>query len=119
MYRNYRDRAAFYVVYIEEAHASDVWQLPANLRDDVVHAAPRTAEERAALAGACVRKLNIEIPALVDHFDDSIERAYTGWPDRLYLIDRDGKVAYKSAPGPYGFRPAELEAALKKAVGVN
>jgi type I thyroxine 5'-deiodinase len=113
MYRRYRDRAAFYVVYIEEAHASDVWQLPANLRDEVVHASPRTPEERAALAGACVRKLNIELPALIDGFDNSTERAYTGWPDRLYLVGRDGRIAHKSAPGPYGFRPAELEAALR------
>jgi len=94
-----------------------VWQLPANIRDEVVHAAPRTEEERSALAGACVRKLNIEIPALVDGFDDGVERAYTGWPDRLYVIDRAGKIAFKSAPGPYGFKPADMEAALRRTLG--
>jgi type I thyroxine 5'-deiodinase len=31
----------------------------------------------------------------------------------LYLIDRDGRVAYKSRPGPFGFKPADLEAALE------
>jgi len=33
-----------------------------------------------------------------------VEKAYTGWPDRLYLIDKEGRVAFKSAPGPFGFK---------------
>ena len=48
-----------------------------------------------------------------DDLSNSTEIAYTGWPDRLYVIDRAGKVAYKSAAGPYGFKPAEVEATLK------
>ena len=50
---------------------------------------------------------------MVDRFDDATEKAYSGWPDRLYLIDRDGRIAYKSRPGPFGFEPAALEAALR------
>ena len=106
-----------YVVYIEEAHASDVWQLPVNERQNVVFAAPKSLEERYGIASSCVRKLNIKMPAVVDSFDDAVERAYTGWPDRLYVIDRDGRVAYKSAPGPYGFRPLEARAVLARLVG--
>ncbi len=33
-------------------------------------------------------------------------------PSRLYLINRDGKVAYKSGRDPFGFKPAELEHSL-------
>lgn len=62
----------------------------------------------------CVAKLGIRIPAVVDGFDNSTERAYTAWPDRLYLIDRDGKVAFKSPPGPFGFKPQALESAIAK-----
>lgn len=47
---------------------------------------------------------------------NSAERAYTGWPDRLYLIDREGRIAFKSPPGPYGFQPSELEKALGEVV---
>ena len=32
----YRDRAAFYIVYIEEAHPIDAWQVEDNLEDDVL-----------------------------------------------------------------------------------
>ena len=36
LYREYRDRAAFYVVYIQEAHPIDAWQVSDNLKDDVL-----------------------------------------------------------------------------------
>jgi len=106
-------------VYILEAHPSDVWQMESNLKDKVVFASPRNEEERAFMAGACVRKLGIKFPAVLDGFDNTVEKAYTGWPDRLYLIDRDGRVAYKSRPGPFGFKPDELKAALEKIVSAN
>ena len=38
----YRDRVAFYAVYIEEAHPSDVWQMMSNVREGVVYANPRS-----------------------------------------------------------------------------
>ena len=101
-------------MYILEAHASDVWQMPSNIKQNVVFASPRSIGERTAVADSCVRNLHIEIPALLDGLRDATEAAYTGWPDRLYLIDRDGRVAYKSGPGPFGFHPRELQASLKR-----
>lgn len=113
MYERYRNDVAFLIVYIGEAHPSDAWQLPSNVRDRVVYASPANDDERSELAGVCVTRLGIKLPALVDRFDDATDTAYSGWPDRLYLIDRQGRIAYKSNPGPFGFKPAELEAALK------
>jgi hypothetical protein len=94
------------VVYITEAHPSDVWQMQSNIKDSVVFASPKNEEERAYIAGACVRKLGIKLPA-------------TGWPDRLYLIDAQGRLAYKSKPGPFGFHPDDLRAALVKTLGAQ
>ena len=107
------------MVYITEAHPSDVWQMQSNIRDSVVFASPRNEDERAEIAGACVRKLGIQFPAVLDEFGNSTEQAYTGWPDRIYLIDAQGKIAYKSKPGPFGFKPDQLEAALAKTVGAG
>jgi hypothetical protein len=104
-------------VYILEAHPSDVWQTESNLKDKIVFASPRDAEERNQVAGTCVRKLGIKFPAVLDEFDNATEKAYTGWPDRIYLIDRGNRVVYKSKPGPFGFKPAELEQALKQLLG--
>lgn len=114
LYKEYRDRVAFYVVYIEEAHPIDAWQLDDNLEDDVLVASTKTLDERVAVAGVCMTKLGIELPAVVDGPDNAVERAYTGWPDRLYVIDRDGTIAHKSAAGPFGFKPAEVAAALTR-----
>jgi hypothetical protein len=87
--------------------------MQSNVKDNVLFASPKTLAEREAVAGSCVRKLGIKFPAVIDNLDNKTEQAYTGWPDRLYLIDRDGNVAYKSKPGPFGFHPADLEAAIK------
>ncbi len=103
-------------MYITEAHPSDVWQMQSNLKDKVVFASPKDEEERALVAGACVRKLGIEIPAVIDEFGNSTEQAYTGWPDRLYLIDGHGRIAYKAKPGPFGFKADDLKAAMARLV---
>jgi hypothetical protein len=49
---------------------------------------------------------------MVDEMDDRVGRAYSGMPDRMYLIDRKGRIAYKGGRGPFGFKPGELEQAL-------
>lgn len=99
-------------MYIQEAHASDVWQMEANLKQNVVFAAPKSGDERRQVAGSCIRNLHLKIPAVLDGFDNRTEAAYTGWPDRIYIIDSAGRVAYKSQPGPFGFHAKELAARL-------
>ena len=91
--------------------------MQSNIKDKVVFASPKNEEERALVAGACVRKLGIKFPSVLDEFGNSTEGAYTGWPDRIYLLDQNGRVAYKSRPGPFGFSADELSAALKRVAG--
>ena len=114
MYEEYKDRVAFYVVYIQEAHSSDVWQMASNIRDKVIFRTPQNFDERTEVASSCARNLGIKIPAIVDDMNNSTERAYTGWPDRIYLIDREGRVALKTKPGPFGFDPSQLTANLQR-----
>ena len=97
-----------------EAHPTDVWQMQSNLKEGVLFRDPKSDAERANVANACWRKLGIKFPALVDGIDNHVEAAYTGWPDRLYLIDRGGKVMFKTTPGPFGFDPDKLAAAMQK-----
>ena len=100
------------MIYIQEAHPVDLWQVSSNVRDGVLLASPTTSAEREHTAEMCVVKLAIKLPSLIDGLDNRTERAYTGWPDRLYVIGTDGRVRYKSAPGPFGFSTSELERAL-------
>ena len=85
-----------------------------NIKDNVVFASPKNEDERAQVAGACVRRLGIKFPAVLDQFENTTEKAYTGWPDRMYLIDANGRIAYKSKPGPFGFKPDDLSKALAR-----
>ncbi len=117
MHRTYGDRVSFFVVYIQEAHPSDGWQIPPNEQEGVVYEQPKTAAEREALAQACVLHLELSIPTLIDEMTNAVDRAYAALPERLYLIDADGRIAYKSEPGPWGFKPQELEAAIGEMVG--
>ena len=88
-----------------------------NVKDGVVFASPKDLEQRTRVAGSCVKDLGIRFPALIDDFQNTVDRSYTGWPDRLYVIDRDGRIAYKSAPGPFGFKPAAVAETLSLLAG--
>lgn len=112
MYADYGDRVHFYVVYIQEAHPTDGWQLPINEQEEVLFAQPKTDGDREHVAHACSLGLDISIPMLIDRITNEVERAYAALPDRLYLVDAGGKIAYRSEPGPWGFKPDELEAAI-------
>jgi len=101
------------VVYILEAHPVDAWQDEDNQKDKISVASPTTLAERCAVEGTCATKLAMRIPAVIDDLENSTEEAYTAWPDRLYVIDREGRVTYKSKPGPFGFKPAEVEKTLQ------
>ena len=112
LYRLYKDRATFVMVYVREAHPTDGWQMESNDHVGVSIAQPRTYDERVSVAQSCGAKLGLGFPMLVDTIDDAVGARYSGMPSRLYLIDAEGKVAYKSGRGPFGFKPAQLEQSL-------
>jgi type I thyroxine 5'-deiodinase len=104
----------FYLVYIQEAHASDAWQLDINEKENVIYKKAQHYDERVNLAGTCSMNLGIGFPALVDTIENTTEIAYTAWPDRLYLIDGSGRIAYKSEAGPFGFKTDELSESIEQ-----
>lgn len=55
-----------------------------------------------------------ECLAVVDDADNRVNAAYASWPERLVIVDVEGKIAYKGAPGPWGFKPSEVEQWLEK-----
>jgi Iodothyronine deiodinase len=109
MYKRYGDRVEFLGIYVREAHPTDGWPLPSNQKAGIALSQPTDLSERFAVAKKCCSLLKMTIPLLVDELDDRVGHAYSGMPDRLYLIDRDGRVAYKGGRGPMGFKPGELE----------
>ncbi|MFT7669182.1 MAG: hypothetical protein ACI8X5_001882 [Planctomycetota bacterium] len=121
MWETYKGDVQFYVVYIREAHAIDS-AVPLGGGEsgefgpssNPVMEDPVTYGERRAAAKTCSVKLELEpMPMLVDDMDDTANKAFFAWPERLYLIGRDGKIVYTGEPGPGGFEPEELESAIK------
>ncbi|MBV9302745.1 MAG: deiodinase [Acidobacteriaceae bacterium] len=90
--------------------------MESNVKEGVLFRNPTTNSEREHVADSCVRKLHIAFPALIDSIDNHVEKAYTGWPDRLFLVGTDGRVRFKSEPGPFGFNPTNLEKALSSEI---
>lgn len=116
MFADYGDDVQFLVVYIREAHAIDS-RSPMGGGGNPIVEDPKTKAERDAVAEVCMTKLALEeIPAVVDDMQDTVNTAYGGWPDRLYLIGVDGNVAFKGGRGPFGFTPDDLEEAIVEAL---
>ena len=107
------------VVYIKEAHPEDEWQMDINHKQGVVFQQPKTFEERKHLADLMIKEFDLKIPTVIDDMDNTVEACYAAWPERYYLIDKAGLVAFKGKPGPGGFQPDEFRAYLQKRYDVN
>lgn len=77
-------------------------------------AQPRTAEARRKIAEGCAKELKLGLPVLVDDMQDTVAKAYAAWPDRLYVLSADARVAYAGGRGPRGFRVDEMAEALER-----
>jgi thiol-disulfide isomerase/thioredoxin len=117
LYEPYKDRAHFYFIYVEEAHATDGWPEEANKKDGVLFANAQTLQDRVKAGSACGSGLKIPFPMLVDEIDNRVGRTYRAWPIRVYVVDKDGKIAFKSATGPFGFVVDEIRPALERVLG--
>ena len=116
MYAKYGDDVQFLVVYIREAHPTDGWQVGQNTRENILFVQPKDFDARRQVAKQMCSVLKLSLPTVIDKLDDKVGQAYTAWPDRLYLVGRDGKIAFKGKPGPFGFKPRELEAAIESSL---
>lgn len=109
----------FFLVYIREAHALDGASPNTRAGAPIVED-PVTEDERAFVASECADALDLgDMPILIDDMDDTANRAYAGHPDRLYLVDDAGVVAYQGGPGPRGFDPDEWEDAIRAELGLE
>ncbi|MBI5876639.1 MAG: hypothetical protein HZB53_03235 [Chloroflexi bacterium] len=113
MYQAFRDRADIYVVYIAEAHAENEWQMESNEEAGICIRQHTTFAERMAAARLCAERLGLTIPTLVDAMDNAASERFAAWPERIYIIGTDGRIAYRGGPGPSEFNPTEATAALR------
>jgi Iodothyronine deiodinase len=115
--QRYSEGVHFLAVYIREAHPEDGWIIPENRRSGLAVHDPQTDDERRVVASTCAVNLRMRMPMVIDRVDNAVASVYGGWPDRLYLIRSDGRIAYQGGEGPFGFKPEALERAIAEELG--
>jgi hypothetical protein len=117
LFDEHKHQAQFYFVYVEEAHATDGWPADDNTKDKVLYTAHQRLEDRIKVGGVCQETMKIAFPMLVDEMDNRVEMTYRAWPVRVYIIDKEGKVAWKSLPGPFGFKADLVKPEMERVLG--
>jgi len=80
---------------------------------------PTTFGQRAKVAQTCSTKLDLSLPMVVDDMKDSANQSYRAWPERIYVIQKGGKIAWRAGLGPWGFKPSAAEKAVEKVLGTK
>ena len=111
-----KDLVEFCCVYIKEAHPLDGWILPENTLEGIEVNSPKTEDERGTIASQCMLRYNFPFRMVLDNMTDEAENNYCAAPDRLYVIDANGNVAWKSGLGPFYFDVEAWYEALKKQI---
>ena len=106
--KKYSNVAEFVYVYIKEAHPDDEWQTDSNRDAEVVFNQPKTFPERLKLAQTFMSEMAVEGTTLVDDISNTANACFAAWPERLYVIGRDGRIKYKGGMGPFYFDPEEV-----------
>jgi type I thyroxine 5'-deiodinase len=86
--------------------------MKANERENVVFKQPTTFDERRGVAKLLVERFHYKLPLAIDGLDNRAGEVFAGWPERVYVIDRGGKIVYKGEMGPFGFHPEEAAKVL-------
>ncbi len=97
LYEEYSgDDVEFFFVYVREAHPGEKLGAHKSI-DDKVEAAELLREEE-----------DIEMPILVDELDGRVHKKYGSLPNSTFVIDKSGRVAFRSL----WTRPGVIEEAL-------
>lgn len=83
LYREFGDEAQWLMIYVREAHPGEAMPAHGSLAQKRDQAERLRTEE------------GIEWPVLVDELDGRIHEAYSTLPNHLFLIDHDGRIAFR------------------------
>lgn len=104
-------------MYVREAHPTDEWQMKSNLKDDVCYAQPKNLQQRLDIANDFITRFKYPLPFGVDDMSNAAESAYSAWPERIYVLDESGHIAYRGGMGPFNYKPLELRGWLAARYG--
>lgn len=102
----------FVLVYCQEAHALDGWNILNTLDYEVQH--HRNIDDRIE-AAKILQTMGYTGPLIVDTMSNSGAHMYGALPESLFIID-NGKITYK-ALGPFAYDPQAVRKMLEKKLG--
>lgn len=102
MQKKYAEDVQFVMVYLREAHPTDGWAMGEASKV----ADPIDLATRSDVAARCCTELSFDFPVVVDTMDDATAVRWAAWPERLFVIGVDGRIAYTGDSGPFGFNPS-------------
>jgi hypothetical protein len=111
--KDFQDQVELVLVYIKEAHPGDEWQMDSNVESEVVFNQPKSFQARVDLARTFMDRMKVETETFVDDIRNTALACYAAWPERIYVIDPDGRIVYKGGMGPFYFKPDELREFLE------
>lgn len=88
--------------------------MKSNTDQNICYAQPRTFPERVAIANDFVTRFHFPIPVAIDPMTNAADRTYAGWPERIYIIDEQGRIVYRGGLGPFNYYPQEARAWLER-----
>jgi hypothetical protein len=113
LFDSHKKTVDFKIVYIRDTHPTLGFRAPTNDRRGIAKEdEPQSLADREKWACEDRKKMKCTIPVIMDTFDDKTLRAYDAFPQRVYVLDRDGKVVYSSS-GLVGFDLDGITRAVK------
>ena len=110
----YGDDVQWIMIYTLEAHPTDGRVAPVNTRAGIEIPQHTSFEKRLECAKLCAEKLDLKLHVLVDGYQNKVTDAYSGRPNRGYVLDAEGKVVSKQVWIEVGATRTALDAILQR-----
>lgn len=94
-YKTNKNIYNIFVIYINEAHAADIWNIGESA--GAINYSHKNITDRISYAKKFQQEFNLDIPIYCDNMDNDFERLFACWPVRYFII-KDKKFVKISEP---------------------
>jgi hypothetical protein len=97
----YKDKINFTFIYINEAHAVDVW--PIGMSAGTINYSHKQISDRSECATKLINTFDLAFPIYLDNMNNDFENIFSAWPFRYYVISYDlvnKKYVFDFIPNP-------------------
>jgi len=115
--QKYQNDVRVVTIYVREAHSTDGWEIPQNRKNGVCYAAPRTIEARAKIVKDFIANTNFKLEIFLDQMDNRGSILYNSDPERVVVVDKNFRICFAGARGPFSASQEEVEQWLQKQLG--